>query len=209
MQRYRHTTLVALFLVMLWASSARSADTYTISYDADTTGVVSEYVGQSFTTTKGGTLTTIELAAAATSAGVTFTIHEGNGNTGALIYTQTGITITDGGGGWSPPIALTTPPTLTANTQYTFLFTGPFITLRYNTAGAYAGGHTWAGIVGTLLAHAPWDLKFRLTILTPPEDDSDDSDDSDDTATASTIGFVAALKNRVEAHMEALTEEEE
>ena len=135
----------ALLALGLWAGLAATASAQTIS-STDANGESSgplTFVGQSFTATVTGTVTTIRVrprAAQNTTLYLYNRSNTGQANGAGAPVSQQAVALTDRSGGGFDELVLNTPLPVTAGTTYAFAFRAATLTRNGSGAGAYAGG---------------------------------------------------------------------
>jgi len=156
--------IMSLIATAMFVSVALAAG-YTIGVDTQNSSVANVFVGQSFTTVGAGRITQIDLASQFASTGV-FTIYQGVGVGGAVLYSQP-VTLPSGTGAYNNAIILSTPVPVSAGASYTFIIGADSgnTTMYYNDNNPYSGGFAYYGL--TLIGVSPNvadDLKFKVYI---------------------------------------------
>jgi len=123
---------------------------------------------QSFTAGLSGQLTKIELHSNGFSSGTqpfTFTIYQGEGNGGTVLYTGSGSFNTPFANWFPLDIPSGSQPTISAGNQYTVQIniTGSYSQLSINSSNPYPGGHYFSDVYNT---QSNWDLRFRTYVST-------------------------------------------
>lgn len=128
------TTITFIILYSLFALSNAFADCSVSSLSGGSTlGATS--IGQSFTPTCSGTISSITAKFSASATGRTLTLYSGSGNTGSVVCTQTSVSLSSG----VNVISITSTCTVTSGATYTFLI-DTSVSAYYSAGNPYSGG---------------------------------------------------------------------
>ena len=164
------TARICALLIFAWLSvTAAWAQTISVT-DTSSGAFGSAVIGQSFTATLTGTVTSINVQSnnSTTSTLLMYNGASGSGLTtiGTPAYIQPGVTLTAAGEGVWQTINLTTPFPVVAGASYTFLLDGGIADISlYGNSNAYAGGTFVGGDYGRVLAFL--DLAFQIFEVVP------------------------------------------
>jgi hypothetical protein len=158
--------------VLFFTSSAYAADVLITNSGGtlDATSLGGHDIGQSFTATKTGVLSSIEITddGAANFGTATLSIYSGSGNGGSLLYSKSGIdftiidTITDASTYTLHSLSIDSTVNITSGNVYTFVFTaGTAIDMGFFNSDGYAGGVLFSADNGGFLPG--FDMAFQLT----------------------------------------------
>lgn len=167
--------IVASGLLVLGGASAASAEEIVIenvSTDPEITGLSicnDEEIGQSFTATASGSITTISVIRSASAVTATLNIYEGEGLTEPAASQQ--VDFPDIVADWST-FSLDSPYPVTAGSQYTFAFDDARTCENgehFYASSGYDGGVLFADDT----PYQEYDLMFRVVVETEVDTDED------------------------------------
>lgn len=165
----RNATVVAIMIAALWLGLANDTSAQTISStDANPAATLTQnFIGQSFTATVTGTVTTIRVrprAAQNTTLYLYNGPNTGQANGPGTPVSQQAVALTDRSVGGFDEFVLNTPLPVTAGTTYAFAFGAGDLTINSIGPGAYPGGGPFT--LGT--SGFPSDLIFQVVQVATP-----------------------------------------